>query len=372
MSEDFYLPDDDQPSYGYFTDEAVQNKGKKIRLWIIGILALIAFIIFIADRYVTVLKPKLDDVTKQRSSESFLKMEDEIRLLFENYGLKPSWITTQDVTAPSAGKIRTVWFIKMPRDVPMASVTHDLKKIAQDHEGSAYAVEDTKVHEITVHVSMNRLVVFSLVFQRDDNVRRESGLIAIFIDGIENAPGAEIEKYLLMREPIACVIQAQRESRKMYSRLVEAKKEIILHIHLLPKKVSESKFELSEDLTKGTVSSRIKNILQEFPGARAFYITSERAIGNAISVTEKDLLKARMIEIPTADIQYVDRGTEFSQMSSRMNDVASIAVKDGHAIGVLELRENTFSFLSDEMIRLQKRGFDFVPVARILSNQGEK
>lgn len=368
MNEDSFESDDIQP-HGFSLEEESDKRGKKIRLWIIGVLSAVVLILFVIERYVTVIKPKMDVISITKGKESIRNLDGDLREMFDSYGIKQSWIMMRDVNLPASKKVRLEWIVKIPWDIPVATVTYDINTLVKTYDMSAYAVEDTKLGEIAVHVESNRKVYHSLIFIRSKDIKRQAAPISIMVDGIENAPDVEVGQFFGMSEPIACVMQAKRESRTLYSKLVDAKKEIILHIHFLPGKETESKFEFSEDLPEKMISGRVKNILKEFPRAEGFYITSERAIGNAASIAEEELLHSNLIKIPTADIQYIDRGSSFSQMSSRMNDIATLSVKNKYAIGVLELRANTISFLTKEFMRLRKRGFTFIRCTQLFQTQ---
>lgn len=299
-------------------------------------------------------------------------IEHDLTALFDKYAVSESWITARQINVPAVRGVRREWTVRVPRDLALATLIYDVNAIAQDYDGSTFAVEDLRLGEVAIHLSRSRHVEQTIILKRSADVKRKTGKIAIMIDGIVDAPEGEWEQFLAMPEPVSCVMEASRDSRKLYAQLIEARKEIILHVHFRARKESESKFELSEDLGDKTISSRIKNIVREFPDCAGFFVTSERILGNAVSLVRAELLPTRWIEIPTDEIQYIDRGTAFNQLSSRMNDMAAISVKNGHAVGVLELRENSTSFLQSELMRLRKRGFEFVPCARLLAQQPQQ
>ncbi len=362
MSEDFYFPDA-RPPLPAGTEER-DLRGKKIRLWIIGFLLLTGFVFLGMERYTTQIKPKLALSFLKNERISVLRMEEDYRQLLENYAIDPRSIRKTAVNLPVCDSVRLEWYVPVPRDLPVAMVTHDMNGIAARYDGKVYAVEDTKAEQVTIHTRANRRILYSVIFQRSAAVRRASGSICVMVDGIEDAPSAEVDRFLAMTDPVGCVLQARRDSRAFYSRLVERNKEIILHLHFLAEKESESKFELSEDLPAPVIAARVKSIQKEFPRAAGYYLTSERSSTDAMRVAEDALAPAAMRKIPTVDIEYVDRGSTFNQMSSRMNDIADIAANSGRALGVLELRDGTTAFLEQEITRLQKRGFGFVSFTR--------
>ena len=372
MNEDYHDEENIDRTKPFAFEEEGDLRGKKIRFWIITIEVVLALGFFVGDKYVTVVKPNIDILTNRQGESAAKELHEVFQMKFDEYGIHHAWMKKKIIPLPSVGQGRQEWFIKLPRDIPIVTLTYDLNQVSAQFGCSAHAIEDTKSGETTVHVALQRRVLYSFIFHRTSEVKRIAAPLSVFIDGIGDAPSDEVEKYLSLHEPIACVMEAKRESRSLYSKLVAANKEIILHIHFLPREESESKFEFSEDLSPQAIVQRVGSIVKEFPRARAFYITSERSIGNAVTQAEQEFVSNNLRPIPTADIQYLDRGESFSQISSRMNDLASLAVKEGYAIGVLELRENTCAFLATELSRLRKRGFEFIRFMKILTDVQEQ
>jgi polysaccharide deacetylase 2 family uncharacterized protein YibQ len=111
------------------------------------------------------------------------------------------------------------------------------------------------------------------------------------------------------------------------------------------------------------IQSHLRFIVRNFPGCHAYYLTSERALGMQARIVEDEMRIQGVRKLESALLTYIDRTSQHNVMSARMNDIASLAVREGLAVGVVELRSDVPAFLDSEMARLRKKGFSFIPLA---------
>jgi polysaccharide deacetylase 2 family uncharacterized protein YibQ len=191
-------------------------------------------------------------------------------------------------------------------------------------------------------------------------VRRQTGNISLLVDGLESASDGDIEHLLQSREPIAAILEPSKDAVPLHTRLRAAGRDIVLHLHFKPAADVGSRFELSEDLRTEEIQSHLRYIMRNFPGCRAYYVTSERAPGLYMRTVEEEMKAQGIRKLESAVLTYIDRSSQTNVMSTRMNDIAALAVKDGIAVGVVELRPDVLGFLETEIGRLRKKGFAFV------------
>lgn len=337
-----------------------QDHGVRRRMWIAGILVVLIIVLFVADRYVTLVQPNIERMQTRRDLQSVESLEDDVRKVLDDYGMQPEWVRERSIDFDHLGHVRDLWLVQVPHDLPLASVNLDLKEVVEQYGGKAFAVENARKAQIALHITFRGMVRYSLLFMPTTEVRREAGSVVLLVDGISEAPDSEIEQYLESREPVACIIEPDKDNIPLHTRLRKAEKEVVLHLHFKPVSESESRFELAEDLSEENLAAHLRYIVKNYPGCRAYYVTSERALGMYTRMVDEIMRSLGYRKLESAGLAYIDRGSQESVMSARMNDIAALSVRERVSIGVVELRDDIMGFLSAEMKRLRKKGFDFV------------
>lgn len=360
--------DDESPApvFAEAPEDARSSRSVRVRYAIIAVLVALAVGLFAIDRFIVLVQPNLESLDVQRDSASVRTLEQSVLEVLDGYGISEAWIRRKTVSLPAMQHVRSLWTISVPPDVPLASINHDLTRLAAGMEGRVFAVEDAKSRQVFVHVRFRSTILYSLVFTPDRSMRRVGGSIAMLIDGIERASSRDIESYLASREPVACILVPERKTQDLYEQLVLAGKEIVLHIHVFPAETEKSRFVITEAMEKNEAAARARAIVRAFPRASSYYVTSDRATSTQGAAVDGVLTAAGMRRLETAGLIYIDRTSQFSTMSSRMNDLSVLATRQGRAAGVVELRDDIMTFLTDDMMRLRKKGHDFIHVRRYL------
>ena len=354
--------------FSYSGESRTKDPGLRRRMWIAGLLVVSIVVLFVADRYVTLVQPNIERIQTQRDFQSVKSLEGDVRKVLDDFGIQQEWVRERSIDIEEIGHVRDLWLIHVPHDLPLASVNLDLKAIIEQYGGKAFAVENTRKARIALHITFRGKVRYSLLFMPTPEVSREAGSIALLVDGIGNAPDGEIERYLASREPIACIIEPHKDHIPLHTQLQKHQKDVVLHLHFRPVTEQESRFELAEDLGKEELASHLHYIVRNFPGSKYYYVTSERALGLHSRMVDDIMRSLGLRKLESATLAYIDRGSRESVMSARMNDIASLSVREGASIGVVELRDDIMRFLEEEMARLRKKGFDFVRLSRVLKN----
>ena len=360
MSRERFDDDYEDRMFSYVDDDDRADRGFRRRAWLAGFLVVLIVILLVADRYVTLVQPGLERIQNERDLQSVESLENDVHKVLDDYGVMEDWIRERSITSTSEQHIRDLWLVRVPHDLPLASVNLDLKAIIELYGGKAFAVENAKKARVALHITFRGMVRYSLLFMPTSEVRREAGKVVLMVDGLTDAPGSEIESYLQTREPIACILEPSKDHLPLHTRLREAEKEVVLHLHFKPRSENESRFELAEDLLEEELTSHLRYIAKNFPGSRYYYVTSERALGLHSRMVDDIMATLRYRKLEGSSLGYIDRSSQPSVMSARMNDIASLSVRTEKAIGVVELRDGIIEFLTREMKRLRKKGFDFI------------
>jgi polysaccharide deacetylase 2 family uncharacterized protein YibQ len=340
-----------------------RDRGLRIRLWIAASLVMIIVLLFVAERFVTLVQPNLEEMQQRRDLASAESLQEDVERIFDDYGILPEWIRRRTVEAGEYGHVRDLWMLRVPRDLPFASLNLDLKNVAERYQGKAFAVENAKEAQIAVHITFRNTIRYSLVFNTRTDVQRKAGRIVLLVDGLANASRGDIERLLQSREPVACIVEPSKDAVALHGQLRKAGREIVLHLHFNPVRDAASRYELAEDMKQEEIQSHLRFIVRNFPACHAYYLTSERALGMQARIVEDEMRIQGVRKLESALLTYIDRTSQHNVMSSRMNDIASLAVREGLAVGVVELRSDVPAFLDSEMARLRKKGFSFIPLA---------
>ncbi len=351
--------------YAMLAEDEQSDRGVRWRIWIAGFLVALIVILFVADRYVTLVQPNIARMQDRRDLQSVQSLEGDVRNVLDSYGIQAEWIRERSIDFEGAGHLRDLWLVQVPHDLPVASVNVDLKTVVADYGGRAFAVENARLGQIALHITFRGKIRYSLLFMPTSEVHRAAGNIVLLVDGVDEAPDSEIERYLARSEPIACILEPNKDNIAMNTRLRKADKEVVLHLHFRPFGENESRFELSEDLSDEDLSTHLRYIVKNFPGSRYYYVTSERALGTYMRRVNEIMGSLQFRALESSMLSYLDRSAQENVMTARMNDLAATATRENIAIGVVELRDGVIPFLIEEMSRLRKRGQDFVPLPAI-------
>ncbi|MBE0643034.1 MAG: hypothetical protein IH600_03045 [Bacteroidetes bacterium] len=366
MSKRTFDEEEREQLYAMLAADEQSDRGIRRRIWVAGFLVALIVILFVADRYITLVQPNLVRMQDRRDLQSVQSLESDVRNVLDSYGIQAEWIRERSIDFEGAGHLRDLWLVQVPHDLPVASVNVDLKAVVAEYGGRAFAVENARLGQIALHITFRGKIRYSLLFMPTSEVRRASGSIVLLVDGFDEAPEGEIEQYIARSEPIACILEPNKDNITMYTRLRKAEKEVVLHLHFQPFSENDSRFELSEDLSDEDLTTHLRYIVKNFPGSRYYYVTSERALGTYMRRVDQIMRLLGYRALESSMFSYLDRSAQENVMIARMNDLATTALREKVAIGVVELREDIIPFLIAEMSRLRKRGQDFVPLSTIL------
>ncbi|MBR9977688.1 MAG: hypothetical protein KFH87_06320 [Bacteroidetes bacterium] len=355
------LDEDERALFHALLDEDDRSgRALRRRLWLAGILLTLIVVLFVADRYVTLVEPNIARMQSKRDLQSVRSLEGDVRTVLDSYGIKSEWIRERAVEFEGVGHIRDSWLVLVPHDLPIASLNLDLKAVVDVYGGKAFAVENSRLSQVAIHISFRGSIRYSLILTSTADVHRAGGDIVLLVDGLDNAPDREIRDYLASSEPIACVLAPNKDNVALHTRIRKAGKEVVLHLHFHPFGSGESRFELSEDLEDEQLAVHLRYIVRNFPGTQFYYITSERALGTYLRRVEEMMASYGYQGLESSTFSYLDRSARENVITARMNDLAATAIRQGTAIGVVELRDGIISFLHEEMGRLRKKGQNFV------------
>jgi len=343
-------------------DGASEVRGVRPRLWLIGVLVFAGFAAWFGEQYVQRLHPRLELLFGGRDQQSIREMEAEVTAVLESYGIQEQWVRKAVIVLAEDDTVRDEWTVRVPPNLPVVSVTSDLHMLAAGYEGETFAIENTRTGQVNVHVAFSGMVRYSLLFTPAAELSRQSGKAAILVDGLENAPGGEVEKLLAAVDPVGCILLPDREELDLYEQTRQAGKEVVLHIHFSAQPAPGNRMSFADILSQREIEHKVRAVVRNYPEARYYFTSSDQTPGVSVRIADAKFERQGLRKLDAAAFFYLDRTDRATNLGSRMNDLAEGALRSGSLIGVLSLPSGTMDQLQTEMTRLRKKGLDFVPL----------
>lgn len=356
--------DDRVGTQGQSKDETARSRWPR-GTGVLIILCVIAGSLFLAGRLVVLVRPNIEKYRIAQEKTDVAVLQGEIVRILESYGLKESWIVKKTIRFSESEFVRQEWVVPVPPDLPLATVQLDLDDLVSRHEGHVYAVENAKTQQLFMHVKFGPRVNQTIILTPKSTLSRSGGDIALLVDDLDETSDGDLASFLSYRDPVACVLVPSRDVQQPYEQLKLAGKEILLHIHFYQSRVAENRFAVSEDMSTEQIKAKLRLIVKSFPAARFAMVTTEDAVGTNEALARAELTRNGFRVIQPASLTYLDRSTTESNLVTRMNDIAAVADQGGVAIGVLRLTDANLRFYSEQMQRLRKRGYRFIPLKRL-------
>lgn len=334
----------------------------------VGILLLLLALIvtlFTAGKVINLLRPNLEGYRIAQEKKDVASLQGEILHVLESYGLREQWIVKKTHVFQGSEFIRQEWLVPVPPDLPLATLQLDLDDLVSRNDGRVYAVENAKTQQLFMHVKFGPRINQTIVLTPRGNLSRSGGVIALIVDDISEASEGDLTAYRDLRDPIACIIEPSRNILQTYEQIKLSGKEILLHIHFHAQRVVENRFAVSEDMTSEQVKGKLRLIVKTFPSARFAMVTTEDAVGTNEALARSELSRNGLTMIQPASLTYLDRSTAENNLVTRMNDIAALADQEAFSIGVVRCTESNIRFYVEQMQRLRKRGYQFIPLRRL-------
>ncbi|MFO7891806.1 MAG: divergent polysaccharide deacetylase family protein [bacterium] len=285
------------------------------------------------------------------------------------------------------------WYLRVPSDLPIPSIHLTLKQ----------SFKEIGAHIVTGNSEpvSGRL---SLAIQYDDSCflkvyilhKKEKGwgegVIALIIDDFGYHFNSTIKDFFSISAELSySVIPGTRFSSEIAEEIKRHNYELILHLPMEPIKQQYQRDEMIilSNMNQYQIRSIIQSALNNVSGVVGMNnhmgskITENRELMKIIlkNIKQKDLFYidsrtssrsiafdvARELNIPTAkrDI-FIDNEESKASIKAKLWDLAELAKKRGYAIGIGHCSRLTLEVLQTEISEIQKKGFRFVKVSKVV------
>ncbi|NQV42674.1 MAG: divergent polysaccharide deacetylase family protein [Candidatus Marinimicrobia bacterium] len=215
--------------------------------------------------------------------------------------------------------------------------------------------------------------------------------LAVIIDDFGYSMNETITGFISLKEPYtAAVIPGRPYSTQVDERLNSRSIQTLIHMPMVTvtNATSEPDYALSEDLSDGEISRRLKKARKDVPKAvgmnnhqgsggsqsrkvmtgvtdflteqKMFFIDS-RTIAASVGET---VARERYVPTNSRDV-FLDEVDDQEAIADELFRLARIAKEQGEAIGIGHCRPNTLKTLKKYLPALAEAGFDLVPVSKL-------
>ena len=278
--------------------------------------------------------------------------------------------------------------IGVPADLPLAEANLGLSRFVQQFGGQVLSADERRGQvEIRCGFGEVQTTIFSLAPVTE---HRRTGNIAIVIDDFaDDDPIAA--HFCAIPQPLTfSILPRASQAHTLVERMRTNGHEVLVHLPMEPKGgASPGVNAILVGLDDEEIRRRVRRALQRVPHARGINnhmgskATADERVMRLVLSELKDrkllFLDSRTTASSVAyqlaidmDIRafnrdlFIDEAADAQTIQGKLWELAAIAARAGQAIGVGHNRRETLSALLGVLPQLEKRGFRFVPISRLL------
>jgi len=357
------------------------------------LIAVVGFIIYSLFLKPTTKKEVPATLTKKETKKVNISslpkpeaVDQTLRELFKKYELLDSWITQRE----------NQYKVRLPVEVQAIVLIHD---VFQEMEKLDCEIvdsrEDLNAHQSILEIGYKDNIIKKVILVSDPNLKRFQGKIAIIIDDFGYSESEEIKTVLQSPYPITiAIIPGLPKSNELYQLAQQHNKETIIHMPMeaIDDKVEYTNYTLyASNMTDDDISQRVRTAIADFPLSRGM----NNHMGSKVT-SDKRIMRLVMQELKRGEKYFIDSKTTNQSVAYEMakainvpsnerdifldNDpsdtedylkkkiiaLTKIVQKTGKAVAIGHPYKNTVNVLMEEIPKLEKEGFVFVPASEIV------
>ena len=337
---------------------------------------------------------------KARNRESLVALGGNIyqrvdAVLLE-LGIRPELISKQRSTKQVAAHPVDLVRVRVPADLPLAAVNLHLTRFVRHCEGRVLsAAEFREAQKVEMRCGFDTVETTRFILERDARTERETGQIAIVLDDFGYASKNKwlFERFCALPYPLTlAVLPNEGRVRSLIDRARTSGHEVLVHLPMEPDDYPD------EDPGDGavlvnqeeeTIRRLVRNAIRRVPGAvgvnnhmgsratadarvmehvlqevdrRGMFFLDSRTSSASVAYT----VASRMdVPVLSRDL-FIDPVDDAASVEKRLWELATLAARNGRAVGIGHDREQTLLALEAVLPRLEARGFQLVPVSQLV------
>ena len=328
----------------------------------------------------------------RKASKNAAALGDSIAVSLEHV-LKELGMEAQLVEKRGDSRSR-VFRVQVPEDLPLATVNLQITRLVRTYGGSILrAVEYQRSGRVQLHCGLDTIEAAIIELFRSRSLERRAGTIAIVIDDFGYTSQRLVQRFCELPFPLTlAVLPNEGEADEISEKVLAAGHEVMVHLPMEPDGYPEN------DPGSGAVMVahdgdeirwRVRRAIGAIPGATGLNNhMGSRAIADprVMRLVMKELLRHSLffldsrttpqsvgmkmaLEMGVPVIQrdlFIDALEEVTSVEENLWELAELAARNGQAIGVGHVRQQTLSALEYVLPRLERRGFRFVSVSQLV------
>ncbi len=277
--------------------------------------------------------------------------------------------------------------IGVPADLPLAEANLGISQFVQRLGGQVLSASERR-GQVEVHCGFGAVQTTTFILAPVAE-RRRTGNIAIVIDDFADDPIAA--HFCAIPQSLTfSILPAEGQAHTLVERVRTNGHEVLVHLPMEPRgEASPGAHAILVGLDDAEIRRRVRRALQSVPHARGINnhmgskATSDERVMRLVLSELKDrnllFLDSRTTASSVAyqlavdmDIRaanrdlFIDEIADAPTIRGKLWELAAVAARAGQAIGVGHNRRETLIALLAALPQLERRGFRFVPVSRLL------
>ena len=337
---------------------------------------------------------------KARNRESLRALSNSIYehvdAALHELGIRPELIakrrSTRQASAHGVDFIR----VRVPADLPLAAVNLHLTRFVRHYEGRVLAAAEFQdAQKVEMRCGFDTVETTRFILESDARTERETGQIAIVLDDFGYAKESKwlFERFCALPYPLTlAILPNEGRVRALIDRARSNGHELLVHLPMEPEDYPEK--DPGDDAVlvnqeEKTIRRLVRSAIRRVPGAvgvnnhmgsratadarvmeqvlrevarQGMFFLDSRTSSASVAYTV-----ARRMKVPALSRDlFIDPVDDAASVEKRLWELATLAARNGRAVGIGHDREQTLLALEAVLPRLEARGFQLVPVSKLI------
>ncbi len=291
-------------------------------------------------------------------------------------GLEDSLIhKAHGVSLAPAGGMGDRIAVRVPMDLPLTEVNLYLRRLVERCGGRVLgAHERQRGQQVEIYCEAGQPTLF--VLQRDPELRRRAGLIALLLEESGEGLGSWrlLERFCALRPPLGLALRPESERLGEVLDLAQARgHQVLVHLPVDPEEppapeVLRQQLRLAFKRVPEAVGVDVPaanarctaEVLREARKNELFFV--DRA--TALDFDAGTMAKEARVRTVHRDL-FIDEADNRAEVEKKLWELAELAAQRGQALGLGQTRESTLLALEAMLPRLEARGFRLISLSQL-------
>ncbi|MBI2502974.1 MAG: divergent polysaccharide deacetylase family protein [Candidatus Latescibacteria bacterium] len=265
--------------------------------------------------------------------------------------------------------------VRVPVDLPLTELNLYLSRLVERCGGRVLrAAEGQRGQQVEIYCEADQPTLF--VLQRDHQLRRRAGLIAVLLEETGEGPGRWrlLERFCALRPPLGLALRPEGEHLGEVLDLAQARgHQVLVHLPVDPEEPPSAE-ALRQQLRLAfkrvpeavgvdvpTADSLLTaEVLREARRNELLFV--DRA--TALDFEAGEMAKGARVRAVHRDL-FIDEVDNRSAVEKKLWELAELAAQQGQALGLGRSRESTLLALEAMLPRLEARGFRLISLSQL-------